>query len=140
MRYKVPRSVLVGCYQFGHAHASNIDFSSGANKYPGCQKNASIIDFSSSQIQEHYPTINNNWRRKKLPHALIALNVQNLNALNTLNALIALNMSAEKLSSPRGDPGLLLCGRWRRPKKKKARYLVRPLGLKTVFMQTPRLS
>ena len=49
-------------------------------------------------------------------------------------------MSAEKLSSPRGDPDLLLCGPWGRPKKKKVRYLLRPLGLKPVFMQTPRLS
>ena len=40
-----------------------------------------------------------------------------------------LNMSGEKLSSPRGDPGLLLCGPWGRPNKKKARYLLRPYGL-----------
>ena len=44
-------------------------------------------------------------------------------------------MSGEKHSSPRGDPGLPLCGGC--PKKKNARYLVRPLGLKTVFLRTP---
>ena len=49
-------------------------------------------------------------------------------------------MSAEKQSSPRGDLELLLCGPWGRPKKKKLKYLVRPLGLNSVFMQTPRLS
>ena len=74
------------------------------------------------------------WERhakKKLPLALIALIALNL------KTLLALNMSAEKLSSPRGDPDLLLCGPWGRPKKKKVRYLLRPLGLQSLDADTP---
>ena len=51
-----------------------------------------------------------NNRRKKIPIALIFLN---------LDALTILNMC-------KGDPGLLLCLPWGRSKKKKARYLIRP--------------
>ena len=58
--------------------------------------------------------------KKKLPHALIVL-----------------NMSAEKQSSPRDDLELLLCGPWGRPKKKKLKYLVRPLGLHCFYADTP---
>ena len=68
------------------------------------RENASNIDFPPRQIQEHYPTMNN----------IIALNIK------TLNALIALNMSAEKLSSPRGDLELLLCGRLAPSKEEEA--------------------
>ena len=78
--------------------------------------------------------MNNNRRRKEKTLALIALIALNLKTLNALNAL---NMSAEKLSSPRGDPDLLLCGPWGRPKKKKVRYLVRPLGLQSLYADKP---
>ena len=72
--------------------------------------------------------MNNNRREKKFPLALIALIALNLNALN------ALIMSAEKLTSSKGDPSLLLCGHCR-PKKKKARYLLRPYVLSTILNQ-----
>ena len=96
------------------------------NQFSCARKNASNIDYSSRQIKEPYPTMNKNRREKKLPLAFIALIALNL------KTLLALNMSAEKLSSPRGDPDLLLCGPWGRPKKKKVRYLLRPLGVKKV--------
>ena len=44
-----------------------------ANKYPLFQKNASNIDFSLRQIQEPYPTMNNNRRKKNSPMPLLPL-------------------------------------------------------------------
>ena len=102
-----------------------------ANKYPLCQKKCFKHWFSPEANTRTLPNYEQQQEKKKLPLALIALIALNL------KTLLALNMSAEKLSSPRGDPDLLLCGPWGRPKKKKVRYLLRPYGLHCFYADNP---
>ena len=60
-----------------------------ANKYPLCQKKCFKHWFSPEANTRTLPNYEQQQEKKKLPHALIALIVQNLNALNVLIALIS---------------------------------------------------
>ena len=55
------------------------------------------------------------------------------------NLPIPLISFAKKHSSPKGDSDLLLCGRWRRPKKQQVRIFSDPLDF-SVFLQNTSTS
>ena len=71
--------------------------------------------------------------KKVLFHRRLRSNITHL-AHHLENLPIPLISFAKKHSSPKGDSGLLLCGRWRRPKKQQVRIFSDPLDF-SVFLQ-----